>query len=113
MNCQEKMSHRKFYSRIKFFSNCVKIFCPTYLKIFVHLARPCLAAFSTVFSVLLAAYDLDECFPYCFTCYNLFNHIILYVAIPRMIFDSFLATQRVTSRGNAPHGRATEQPVQT
>ena len=31
-------------SRIKIFSDCVEIFCPT-LKIFVCLARPCLAAF--------------------------------------------------------------------
>ena len=53
--CQEKNCPPKnFYPRIKIFNGCVKIFCPT-LKIFVRLVRPCLTAFSSAFSVLLAA----------------------------------------------------------
>ena len=59
VECQEKnCPPENFYPRIKIFSNCVKIFCPT-LKIFVRLARPCLEVFSSMFSVLLAA---CECF---------------------------------------------------
>ena len=57
--CQENnFPPENFYPRIKFFSNCVKKICST-LKIFVRLARPCLTAFSSAFSVLLAA---CECF---------------------------------------------------
>ena len=45
-----------FYPRTKIFSDYVENFCPS-LKIFVRLARICLAAFS----VLLAA---CQCFPH-------------------------------------------------
>ena len=49
--CQEKnCPPENFYPRIKFFSDYVENFCPT-LKIFVRLARPCLTAISSAFSV--------------------------------------------------------------
>ena len=46
---QEKIvPPENFYPRTKIFSNNVENFCPT-LKIFVRLARPCLAGFSRRF----------------------------------------------------------------
>ena len=62
--CQEKKCPpENFYPRTTFFSNYVENFCPT-LKIFVRLARPCLAAFS----VLL------HCISMFSMLYNLFHH---------------------------------------
>ena len=60
--CQEKnvCPPENFYPRTKVFNDYVEKFYPT-LKIFVRLARPCLAAFS----VLLAA---CQCFP-CYITY--------------------------------------------
>ena len=85
-SCQEKICPpKKFYPRIKIFSDCVENFCPT-LKNFV---RP--------------AGHVWHCFPWRFQCcwlhvnvfptvYNLFHHT------PRMISDSFLTTWRATPR---------------
>ena len=104
MCCQEKnCPPENFYPRIKIFSDCVKFFCST-LKIFVRLARPCLTAFSLVFSVLLAT---CKCFSYCFSycmLYNLFHHSY---TSPRIISDSFLVT---TVLGCCRVTAATEQP---
>jgi len=60
---RKKCPPKNFYPRIKIFSNCIKNFCPT-LKIFFHLVKPCLEAFYSAFSVLLAA---CKCFSYSFT----------------------------------------------
>jgi len=86
VKCQEKNCPPKnFYPRIKFFSDCVENFCLT-LKNFVHPASHVWHCFPLRFQCYWLHVNV---FP---TVYNLFHHT------PRMISDSFLATQRATPR---------------